>query len=135
MRLLRRQDPPSAEVAEQPPAGAVPAEPAHRGELEGPAVGGSHLVVDRSRSRKPSWELAEGDELAPGRTVVAPLGGGNRYEVFLVWDEHRYALLVAKVLRPNHVDSAIARADLEAEAEALQMLAHPVLVRGFGADP
>ena len=34
-----------------------------------------------------SWELAEGDAIAPGRTVLRRLGGGNLYEVYLVWDE------------------------------------------------
>lgn len=84
------------------------------------------------RSGKPSWGFEEGDALAPGRTIVAPLGGGNRYEVHLVWDEHRHCLLVAKVLRPTHAGSHAARQDLEAEGRALARLAHPVLVRGFG---
>ena len=39
-----------------------------------------------------SWEFEEGEEIAPGRVVLKPLGGGNRYEVFLVWDEALYAL-------------------------------------------
>ena len=34
-----------------------------------------------------SWELAEGDEIAPGRSVLKLLGGGRRYEAYLVWDE------------------------------------------------
>ena len=62
---------------------------------------------------RPTWGLAEGDEIAPGRTVLRALGGGRRYEAFLVWDEHRLAILVAKVLRP---DQARAMADLTAEA-------------------
>ena len=36
---------------------------------------------------KASWELREGDEIAPGRSVLKLLGGGNRYEAYLVWDE------------------------------------------------
>ena len=79
---------------------------------------------------RPTWGLAAGDEIAPGRTVLRALGGGHRYEAFLVWDEHRLAILVAKVLRP---DQAHALADLTAEAELLQRLAHPIIVRGFGA--
>jgi hypothetical protein len=31
-----------------------------------------------------SWELERGGELAPGRMVLQKLGGGNRYEAFLV---------------------------------------------------
>jgi hypothetical protein len=48
-----------------------------------------------------SWGFEEGEELRPGRVVLKPIGGGNRYEVCLVWDESLYALAVAKVLRPD----------------------------------
>ena len=131
MGLLRKRDlprertpaPEMAQAAEQASLGAVPAEPEHRGDAAAPG-----------RSEKSSWGFAEGDELAPGRTVVTALGGGSRYEVVLAWDEHRYALLVAKALRPGHAGSRSALADLLAEADALAALQHPVLVRGFGAD-
>ncbi len=79
---------------------------------------------------RPTWGLAEGDAIAPGRTVLRRIGGGRRYEAFLVWDEHRLAILVAKVLRP---DQAGALAALTGEAELLARLAHPIIVRGFGA--
>lgn len=80
-----------------------------------------------------SWEFEEGEELHPGRFVLKPIGGGNRYEVVLVWDEALYALGVAKVLRPNQAGDEKARRDLGREAEALSALAHPTLVRGFDA--
>jgi eukaryotic-like serine/threonine-protein kinase len=80
-----------------------------------------------------SWGLAEGDEIAPGRTVLRPLGGGSRYEVLLVWDDERFAIMVAKVLRPRVADDERARRDLEREAEALAALSHPVILRGFDA--
>ena len=82
---------------------------------------------------RPTWGLAEGDEIAPGRTVLTRLGGGRRYEVFLVWDDHRLAVLVAKVLRPDQASDAPALRDLGREAEALARLSHPVIVRGFDA--
>ena len=81
----------------------------------------------------PSWELEEGDELVSGRTVVKAIGGGNRYEVFLVWDEELYSLAVAKVLRPDQAESERALRELAREAEVLERLGHPVLVRGFDA--
>ena len=84
-------------------------------------------------SDRPSWDLAEGDELAPGRTVLRGLGGGSAYEVFLVWDGHLAALAVAKVLRPDHADEAGALRDLAREADLLARLGHPVLLRGFDA--
>jgi serine/threonine protein kinase len=80
-----------------------------------------------------TWEFEAGAEIAPGRSVVRPLGGGNRYEVFLVWDDRLFALVVAKVLRPNLVDDPSYRDELREEAEALERLAHPVIVRGFDA--
>ncbi len=80
-----------------------------------------------------SWDFEEGDELAPGRVVLKTIGGGNQYEVCLVWDEALYALAVAKVLRPDRAGEERARRDLGLEAEALDALAHPMLVRGFDA--
>jgi eukaryotic-like serine/threonine-protein kinase len=80
---------------------------------------------------RPTWGLVEGDAIAPGRTVLRPLGGGQRYEVYLVWDDHRLAVLVAKLLRPGHAADPIALRELAAEGEALARLAHPVVVRGF----
>ncbi|MGH2745747.1 MAG: serine/threonine-protein kinase [Thermoleophilaceae bacterium] len=80
-----------------------------------------------------SWGFEEGAELVPGRSIVRPLGGGHRFEVFLVWDEGLYALGVAKVLRPHVLERERVREDLRDEAELLERLAHPVIVRGFDA--
>jgi eukaryotic-like serine/threonine-protein kinase len=87
---------------------------------------------ERRRSR-PTWGLEEGDAIAPDRTVLRALGGGRRYEVFLVWDDHRLAVLVAKVLRPEYARVAAALEELAREAALLARLAHPVIVRGFAA--
>jgi eukaryotic-like serine/threonine-protein kinase len=80
-----------------------------------------------------SWGFEEGDEIAPGRSVLRTLGGGNRFEVMLVWDDRLFAIMVAKVVRPDQADSSKAVRELREEAEALERLAHPVLVRGFDA--
>jgi eukaryotic-like serine/threonine-protein kinase len=80
-----------------------------------------------------SWEFAEGDEIAPGRSVLRSLGGGHDYEVYLVWDDALFSIVVAKLLRPDRVEDEKARRALEREAEALDKLAHPVLLRGFEA--
>ena len=82
---------------------------------------------------KESWELEEGDEIAPGRSVLKPLGGGHLYEVYLVWDDKLFAVMVAKLLRPDLADDERARRGLEREAKALARLSHPVLLRGFDA--
>ena len=83
--------------------------------------------------RYPGWDFEEGTEIAQGRSVLKTLGGGSRFEVYLVWDDHLFALMVAKVLRPDLVDDERALKELAREAEALERLAHPVIVRGFGA--
>ena len=80
-----------------------------------------------------SWGFEEGEEIHPGRAVLKTIGGGNRYEVCLVWDDALFSLAVAKVLRPDQAGEEKALHDLEREVEALTALAHPTLVRGFGA--
>lgn len=102
------------------------------------AVGGLSTVAapppwERAGRSRPTWGLDEGDRIADGRTVLRRLGGGKRYEVFLVWDDHRLAVLVAKVLRPDQARDVDALRDLGREAEALARLSHPVVVRGFDA--
>jgi eukaryotic-like serine/threonine-protein kinase len=81
-----------------------------------------------------SWAFAEGDEIGDGRRAVRLLGGGNRYEAWLSWDEKLRTLVVAKLLRPDQVDDTGARRSLAREAAMLTHLAHPLLVRSFGAE-
>jgi serine/threonine protein kinase len=78
-----------------------------------------------------SWGFDEGAEIATGRVVLKTLGGGNRYEVCLVWDDSLFALAVAKLLRPDQAEDKKALRDLGREVEALEALAHPTLVRCF----
>jgi eukaryotic-like serine/threonine-protein kinase len=80
-----------------------------------------------------SWEFEEGAPIAPDRTVLKRIGGGSRYEVYLVWDEYLFSLAVAKVLRPGLVSDDRALRELRDEAKVLDALAHPVIVRGFDA--
>jgi serine/threonine protein kinase len=90
---------------------------------------------EREGRERPTWGFVEGDEIAPGRTVLRQIGGGRRYEVFLVWDDHRLAVLVAKVLRPDQACDVAGLRDLGREAEALAHLSHPAIVRGYDAVP
>jgi serine/threonine protein kinase len=83
---------------------------------------------------KQTWGLTEGDEIAPGRSVLKLLGGGHRYEVYLVWDDKLFAVMVAKALRPDLADDESVVRGLRRESEALDRLSHPALMRGFGAD-
>ena len=84
-------------------------------------------------AEKLSWDFPRGHEIAPGRTTVRPLGGGNRCQVYLVWDEPLHRLLVAKVLRRNLVGDDRAVRGLRHELQALETLAHPGLARAAGA--
>src|SRR5687767_16039344 len=101
-------------------------------------VGGQSTVAEpppweRAGRPRPTWGLVEGDAIAPGRTVLRRLGGGRRYEVFLVWDDHRLAVLVAKVLRPDQATEQVAILELGRECDVLARLGHPIVVRGFDA--
>lgn len=80
-----------------------------------------------------SWDLAEGEEIVPGRFALKKLGGGHDYEAYLAWDERLAFLTVAKMLRPHLVGNERAEKGLATEAGALARLQHPLLVRGFGA--
>jgi serine/threonine protein kinase len=93
------------------------------------------MVVESDPLLEPAtaWRLRAGDDLVPGRRVLTMLGGGDRYEAYVVWDDRLHAAVVAKVLRPPLVDDHRARAALAREAAALSALHHPDLVRAFGA--
>lgn len=91
--------------------------------------------MDDPTRGKDTWGLAEGDQVIPGRHAVRLLGGGIRYEAYLVWDDDLHALAVAKLVRPNRITSEGTLAALVREAEALARLAHPSLVRCFDAVP
>jgi serine/threonine protein kinase len=132
---LRLRSKPSQTAAAAPPAAAVPVEAEHRDVAGGappdPAEGAPRDAS--GRPPKESWGFVEGDQIADGRTIMKLLGGGSAYEVFLVWDDHRFSLMVAKVLRPDRAEDPHEIRSLRKEAEALDALAHPVLVRGFDA--
>lgn len=79
------------------------------------------------------WGLTEGTEIVPGRIALEPLGGGYDFEAYLAWDDHRYTLVVAKIVRPHLVDDEHTLRNLAREAGVLDGLSHPVIVRSFGA--
>lgn len=78
-----------------------------------------------------SWNLAGGDQIAPGLSAVKLIGGGNAYEAFLAFDERLYAPVVVKVLRPDQVEDVEALESLDREVAMLQRLNHPGIVRLF----
>jgi serine/threonine protein kinase len=84
--------------------------------------------------KKSTWDLHQGDKLVPGRFALKNLGGGHVYEAYVVWDDDMACLLVAKVMRPDYIESASSRRALEREADVVASLDHPLIVRGFGAE-
>jgi serine/threonine protein kinase len=80
-----------------------------------------------------SWDFVEADEIVPGRHAVRLLGGGRRYEAYLAWDDQLLALVVVKILRPHQVDDPAALSALAVEADMLERLGHPAIMRSFGA--
>jgi serine/threonine protein kinase len=98
-----------------------------------PNTAAGALACAAARETHPRWGFEEGHEIAPGRHVLKRLGGGSRYEVYLAWDETLFALVVAKLLRPDQVGAPRALRELRRESELLERLAHPCLVRGLGA--
>jgi len=79
------------------------------------------------------WNLDEATPIAPERDALKRLGGGTWYELYLAWDARLCSLVVAKLLRPDQLHDARALDALVREAAMLERLAHPVLLRGFGA--
>jgi eukaryotic-like serine/threonine-protein kinase len=76
------------------------------------------------------WNFTEGEEIAAGLRAVRLLGGGRRYEAYLAWADHLRALVVVKVVRPGERGNLDG---LHREASMLRRLAHPMLLRSFGA--
>ncbi len=83
---------------------------------------------------KSSWKIEPGQEIVPGRIAQAVLGGGERFEVYVAWNERLMTPTVVKVLRPAFVDSDRARRSMAKEAQILAGLQHPGLTRVFDLD-
>lgn len=81
---------------------------------------------------KDSWGFEEGHEIWPGRIALSRLGGGEQYEVYLAWDERLFSLVVVKVIRLTQVKNESSLRSLAREADLLDRLAHPGLVRSLG---
>ena len=85
-------------------------------------------------TQQTGWDLAPGDEIAPGLRALRFLGGGLRYEAHIAHSDHLRALVVVKLLRREAVTDAGALAGMRGEWDMLRRLAHPMLLRGFGAE-
>ena len=84
-------------------------------------------------SEKVSWNFAPGEEIRPGLWARSSLGGGQSCEAYLAWHERLHCVVICKLLRPDRVDDGPALRELQREAAIVRGLAHPAIVRGFGA--
>ena len=83
---------------------------------------------------KTSWKLETGDEIVPGRMAQSLLGGGERFEAYVAWNERLMTPTVVKILRPAYVGDERARRSLRREGDLLAALNHPGLTRLFAMD-
>lgn len=97
-------------------------------------LAGEHPFEDEAEAeQQEKWGFERGDEIVPGLVALEKLGGGNTYEAYLTWDDHRAFLLVAKIVRPHLVEEGSALRGLEREAKMLLRLDHPLIARGYTA--
>lgn len=93
-------------------------------------------VEDRAAPpQKSAWAFEAGDEIVPGRVAQMLLGGGERYEAYLAWNERLLTPTVIKILRPSFVHDEHALRSMAAEGSLLQRLEHPGLTRLFDLTP
>jgi eukaryotic-like serine/threonine-protein kinase len=95
------------------------------------AISVTDRVATETRRAPASWSLVAGDEIAPGIHAQELLGTGERYEVYLAWNQRLMAPTVVKLLRPPLADHPVALGALATEAALLHRLNHPGLPRCF----
>lgn len=92
------------------------------------------MVIETTPEPKTTWSFTTGDEIVPGRLVQSLLGGGERYEAYVVWNERLMAPTLVKILRPSVVGDERARRSMRREGALLGRLQHPGLTRLFDMD-
>jgi serine/threonine protein kinase len=93
-------------------------------------------MTDVTETLIDSWAFEEGALIAPGRSILQRIGSSSElYDSYLVWDETRFAIVVAKVIRPDRIDDPSAYRGLKREITALKHLHHPIVVRAFDFVP
>ncbi len=85
-------------------------------------------------SPRTSWRFRTGEEIVPGRMSQSLLGGGERYEAYVAFNERLMTPTVLKMLRPAYLDDGRARRSLAKEGTLLADFEHPGLARLFGMD-
>jgi serine/threonine-protein kinase len=92
------------------------------------------VAIETTPEPRTTWSLTTGAEIAPGRLVQSLLGGGVRYEAYVVWNQRLMAPTLVKILRPGVVGDERARRSISREGTLLGRLQHPGLARLFDMD-
>jgi serine/threonine protein kinase len=92
------------------------------------------VVMTAPATAKSSWGFATGDEIVPGRMSQSLLGGGERFEAYVAFNERLMMPTVLKLLRPAFVDDERGRRSVRREGAVLAALEHPGLTRLFDMD-
>src|SRR3954471_24768863 len=76
----------------------------------------TNVETSNHTARDQSWAFEPGAELTPQHHAIALLGDGVRTETWLAWDTIRWAPVVVKIARPDHVESRRTIESLRREA-------------------
>jgi serine/threonine protein kinase len=86
---------------------------------------------DPARPRE-KFSLGVGDRLGE-LTIIGHLACGRMSELYQVWSNRHWCALTGKVLLPGHLENGVPPVAFRREAEVLEKLRHPNIVRLFGA--
>jgi serine/threonine protein kinase len=87
---------------------------------------------DPARPRE-AFTLSVGDRVGE-LTVIGHLARGRCTELYQVWSNRHWCALTGKLVAPQHLDDGVAPVSFRREAEVLEKLRHPNIVRLFGSD-
>jgi serine/threonine protein kinase len=87
---------------------------------------------DPARPRE-RFSLSVGDRVGE-LTVIGHLARGRCTELYQVWSNRHWCALTGKLVAPEHLEGGRAPASFRREAEVLEKLRHPNIVRLFGSD-
>lgn len=87
---------------------------------------------DPARPRD-KFSLSVGDKVGE-LTIIGHLACGRMSELYQVWSNRHWCALTGKIVRSEFVKEGVAPVAFRREAEVLEKLRHPNIVRLFGAD-
>jgi serine/threonine protein kinase len=80
-----------------------------------------------------AFTLSVGDRVGE-LTVIGHLARGRCTELYQVWSNRHWCALTGKLVAPDHIRDGASPVSFRREAEVLEKLRHPNIVRLFGSD-